>query len=496
MTITSLKLNASHLTANEEARLRCQTALELKDKGDAERAQEAMRPIWKDLLQRPQTKNLHPSVAAEVLFCVGILTCWIGSKTHQREAQETAKNLFTESMGFYESIGDVQKVASIRVELAYCYWCEGQLNEARIMFREALEKLKLEGNRRGRAILGLAVVEWSAARHDLALDILISNSSVFDKVTNDSIKGAYHSQVAIILRHLAKSERASDYLQRAILEFQKADEHFKRAQNMLFRADVKNNLGLILFSLSRLKEAHRYFEEARRLSVRVKDKVRTAQFDESRAQVLIAQKRLKEAESVVRSAVSVLEKSGQQCLLTDALVTHGIALARLGETERAHFVLERAIEVGHQVGALNKSGSAALTLIEEIEGLPPVVLFAAYERAADWLSDSQSLDTLRRMNEAARKIFLRLHNDLAPEEATEATFNPQDLPHAILEYERTLVRQALAKANGSVTKAASLLGISYQGLAYTIEARHKDLMRERTPIRRRSRKDAHHSRKQ
>jgi hypothetical protein len=40
MKISSLKLETSHLTANEAALLRCQTALELKDKGEYEGAQD------------------------------------------------------------------------------------------------------------------------------------------------------------------------------------------------------------------------------------------------------------------------------------------------------------------------------------------------------------------------------------------------------------------------------------------------------------------------
>ena len=80
MRITSPKLNTSHLTANEEALLRCQAALELKDKGDYEGAQEVMRPIWARVGDEPKTKGLHPPVAAEVLLSIGILTRWIGSR--------------------------------------------------------------------------------------------------------------------------------------------------------------------------------------------------------------------------------------------------------------------------------------------------------------------------------------------------------------------------------------------------------------------------------
>jgi molybdenum-dependent DNA-binding transcriptional regulator ModE len=58
-----------------------------------------------------------------------------------------------------------------------------------------------------------------------------------------------------------------------------------------------------------------------------------------------------------------------------------------------------------------------------------------------------------------------------------------------LKFEGGLIRQALAQANGSVTRAASLLSMSYQALAYVIQSRHKDLLKERSPVRRRSRKE-------
>ena len=120
MKITSPKLRGQHLTPNEEVQVRCQTALELKDKGDYEGAKDVMRPRWKRLGERPNLNGLYPSVAAEVLLCTGILTCWIGSKGQIKEAQEHARNLITESITYYESEGDVLKVAAARVELAYC----------------------------------------------------------------------------------------------------------------------------------------------------------------------------------------------------------------------------------------------------------------------------------------------------------------------------------------------------------------------------------------
>jgi tetratricopeptide (TPR) repeat protein len=400
-----------------------------------------------------------------------------------------ARDLICESITFYESAGDVKKIAAARAELAYCYWWEGALDEARIMFHEALQKLTVEGNTRATALLGLAVVEWSASRHNEAFNILTENASLFNKITNHATKGAYHSQLAMVLRRLASSERRDEHFTRAIKEYEDADYHFKLARNVVFRSDVKNNLGFLLYKLGRYKEAHKYAAEARRLAVGVRDKVRAAQFDDTRAQIFIAEKQFKEAEAVAKSAVRVLEKSGHQCLLTDALITHGIALARLKQTERAQFTFQKAIEVAHQVGALNKAGLAALTLIEELEELAPDTLYAAYDRASEWLAKSQSQDLLVRLNAAARRVFSVLRGELKAEAAAEAILNkPCSLPGEVLKFEANLIRQALAQANASVTRAAALLGMSYQGLAYVIGSRHKDLLKERSPVRRRARK--------
>ena len=140
-----------------------------------------MQQFWKRIGQRPDTGGLQPPVAAEVLLCVGILSCWIGGTEQNKQAQETAKNLITESITYFDSIGDIKKVAAARSELAFCYWYEGSLDEARIMFAEALEKLTVQGNTRARALFGSALVEWSASRHKDALAILRDSTQLFAK---------------------------------------------------------------------------------------------------------------------------------------------------------------------------------------------------------------------------------------------------------------------------------------------------------------------------
>jgi transcriptional regulator with PAS, ATPase and Fis domain len=93
------------------------------------------------------------------------------------------------------------------------------------------------------------------------------------------------------------------------------------------------------------------------------------------------------------------------------------------------------------------------------------------------------------LNEAANKVVASLGGDLNAEEVNEILLTkPRNLRRAVLNYERAMIKEALARADGKVSHAASMLGLSHQGLAYVIDSRHKDLLKERTPVHRRPRK--------
>jgi tetratricopeptide (TPR) repeat protein len=493
MKIASPKFDTSHLSPNDEALQRCRIALDLRDKSNYEGVRQVMLPLWKHVGDDPEVKGLDPSVAAEVLLCVGILTSWMGSREGIEESQEIAKNLIGKAITIFESLRDSLKLAESRAEIAYCYFREGALDEARIMLTEALQKLTPQGNTKARALLKLAVVEWSASRYNVALEILTNNASLFTRITNHTTRGCYHNELAIVLRHLAEWEplNRERLLQQAIKEFKTAGNHFRLAKNKVFAACVKNNVGLILLNLGRFKDAHKNLEEARRLSVSTKNKVQVAVVDESRAQVFIAERKFKAAEGVARHAVRVLDKSGHQGHLAEALITHGIALARLGKSEQALFTLQRAFATAQEAGALNKAGMAALTIIEELDEVPTETLSFAFDRASEWVPSPQSEEVWPRLNAAARKVFARLHGEVGTEVATEAlTFKPFKLHEEVHRLEEMLIRNTLSEVNGRITRAAEHMGLSYQGLAYIIQRRHPKLLKERTPVRTRARKKA------
>ncbi len=439
------QLNNPALTPSNRAELRCQAAREFEEKGDYEAARAIMGELWKRIGERPNVERLEPSAAAEVLLRAGTLTGWIGSCNQIEDAQETAKNLISQSLSIFESLSYTKKILEAQTELAYCYWREGRYDDARIILESILERLTTDSELKAKAVLRLAIVEWGASRYSLALRILSDFALLFDKINNHSIKGGYYNQRAVTLISLSESEpeQRESYTDRALVEYAAASYHFEQAGHTRYRANVENNLGFLHFKANRFTEAHRHLDRARRLTLRLKDKVHTARVDETRACVFLAQRQHVEAEKVARSAVLTLEDGGQQGLLAEALITHGRALARLKHYDQSRFTFQRAIEAARESGASNRAGEAALAMVEEL-GVHLVPGKAS--KAADCVLDEE-----------------------------------------LMHYEAELIRDALRRARGSVTRAAHLLGITHQRLSHILLHRHQELMTERTPIVRRKR---------
>jgi tetratricopeptide (TPR) repeat protein len=440
MTLLSSLLNqleSPTLSHDQRAELRCQLAKGLEDAGDYEAARQVMSELWQCLGGRPKVEELDRSTAAEVLLRVGVLTGWLGSKHQIPGAQETAKDFISESISTFESL-NYMKVAEAQTELAYCYWRSGDYDEARLILNEVLAKLKTDNDElKAKALLRLALVENSSGRLAKKRQILVDNAELFERITNNTLKGSYHNNLGTFWENMGRDKNREDYTDRAFVEYAAASYYFEQAGHKIYLANVENNLGMLYFKAGNFAAAHEHLDRARRVVWSLEDKSTLGQVEETRARVFLAGGQNLEAEKAARASVTLLERSGQQDLLAEALITHGTALARLRLHSQSYATLLHAIEAAQQAGAHNHAGQAALIIIEELgEHLSP------------------------------QKAHIRTGGTLIEE---------------VRRYEGELISQALVTARGSVTRAAHLLGVSHQRLIYIIESRHRELLSVRTP---------------
>jgi transcriptional regulator with PAS, ATPase and Fis domain len=401
------KIDDLELTYAERAGLRCQFAKELEEAGNYEAARTAMGELWQRVGERPQLEGLDQLTAATVLLRAGSLSGWIGSARQIEGAQEIAKDLISESTTIFETLQETEKVADAYIDLAICYWREGAFDEARVTLQQALNKLTDKNiDQRARALLNCAVVEISLVHYNEALQFLTTASPLFEESKSHASKGRFHYELALVLRNLGTLEQRGDYIDRALVEYTAASYHFDEAGLTRYRAAVENNLGFLFFIKGNFPEAHEHLDRARLLFTSLKDSVHTAQVDETRSRVLLAQGRNADAEKVVRAAVRTLEKGDEQSLLAEALTTQGVALARLGRFEEARLTLVRAQDVAERAGDVEGAGVAAVTMIEELAGqLTAEEVTDFYRRADQLLEKSQQQETLARLRACARRVL-------------------------------------------------------------------------------------------
>ena len=122
---------------NADVAQRCAVAKKLMSAGNYEAAREALGELWGGVGNRPEIEGLPATEQAEVLLRAGALSGWLGSSSQVPGAQGFAKDLISESIRAFESLGDQEKIAEAQSDLALCYWREGAMDEARVWFREA-----------------------------------------------------------------------------------------------------------------------------------------------------------------------------------------------------------------------------------------------------------------------------------------------------------------------------------------------------------------------
>ena len=195
-----------------------------------------------------------------------------------------------------------------------------------------------------------------------------------------------------------------------------------------------------------------------------------------------------DAEKAARRAVQGLRAGGEQTVLAEALTTHGKALARLNQAPVAKAALDQAVEIAQTAGNPDRGGIAAVTAIEELSTyLSPEVLQDYYRTAERLLANSQNLSLKNRLGECARRVLsISIAQDA--DQSSAGSMSPGfSLDAEVLRYEGSLIRRALEESGGSVTRAARMLGVTHQGLAFILNGRHSDLLAIRTPVKKRRR---------
>src|SRR6266849_3512357 len=480
-----------YLPLLERAAISCRLAKEFEKSGEYESAREALSEFWPDEVGAPKLDGLDEAMKAEVLLRIGALAGFQGSADQTTGRQEVAKDLITKSIEIFEAIGQLEKAAEARGDLAVCYWREGGYDEARIHLANALNLVcNRDSDVKALLLIRAGIVEVWALRLNEALRFYNEAAPLVERSEDHALKGSFHTEFGLVFRRLATPDNRETYLDRALVEYAAASFHFERAGNTRYLARVENNLGFLYFTIGQYKDAHKHLDRARQLFLSLRDVGTVAQVDDTRARTLLAEGRIVDAERVIRASVKTLERGDHQALLAEALTTYGVVLARLGNYTRARALLDDAIRIAETAGDMEGAGKAQLSVIEELSNQTSArELVSIYERSVELLQRSQDPSANKRLISSALKVIDALSvAEAAEQEAESPSWEGFSFRKEVLKIEKALIGHALRDAGGSVTKAARLLGFRHhQSLIALINSRHKDLLTTRSAVRKRRR---------
>jgi tetratricopeptide (TPR) repeat protein len=193
------------------------TARRLERSGDYEGARNSLVGIWSGVGKRPAVEMLSADLQAEALLRAGSLSGWIGTARQLGGAQEFAKDLISEAVRCFESLGNTEKTAEAQTDLAICYWRSGALDEGRVLFQQAL-KLARDPENRLRVLVNSSAVEISCGQLDRAIYFLDEAAPLVESVTDRGATGRYYLQRALVYKKLGGPAN----LDRALIEYSAA----------------------------------------------------------------------------------------------------------------------------------------------------------------------------------------------------------------------------------------------------------------------------------
>ncbi|MBA3766500.1 MAG: sigma 54-interacting transcriptional regulator, partial [Acidobacteria bacterium] len=119
-------------------------------------------------------------------------------------------------------------------------------------------------------------------------------------------------------------------------------------------------------------------------------------------------------------------------------------MAKLGRFDQSYVVLQRAMDVAQQAGALENAGRAALTLLEEhAERMRDEERREVYRRADEWISRTQDADDLSRLRACSRRVMTPVVADAQGREASVSFIYASEQTEALLEKAKRLAQTNL-----------------------------------------------------
>lgn len=396
------------------------SATSLANQGDFQSAIELLGDHWQGIGVEPVWNGKNELDYARLLLACGILTVRMGKFTARSQAE--AKDLLGKSLRLF---GDDDGRYEALLWLATAYSFCGEHKEALMLVDSLLADQRADLD-----------VEFSAGTLKGFTHLCLGNATVaeesFARVAGflDAVsplcRGKFYLTRGILFRQTGRD-------QEAIADYEKAATSFLEAQSPRYLAAAQNNLAGVFTDQGRYAEARLAAEAALNVFAQLQDRAHEAKAWDQLARVYGGEENYVDMVRCADRAVAILSAGDHEAWLAEALVTQGLAHARLGMGD-AKRALTRALEICERQGDAKQADGATKAMWEIVQ------------------RGEETRDSLR---------------------------------ETCLPIERAVYEHVLKKHGSRISPSAHELGLSHQAFQRRLLYRFPELLQTRLPPRRR-----------
>ena len=344
-----------HLT-RAHARL-LQDTFALERRGAFDEALTALRGVWENTTEEPDTSGLDAQQAAETFLRCGALIGFLGHIRQIPTGQENSKNLLTKARSLFLEIYEPAKIAECENYLALAYWRTGEVNEAETWVDEAMSH---------------DLSETSAVRlytHVINNLLLLSKQRFIEVCADFEARKelfADHADCFLIgsmYNNFGVAQKNLGDTGGALRAMETARDYFALSGSKLQVALAENNLAQTYKTRRRFDEAHASIDHATRLFKEIGDRTREGFSLDTKALIYFDEGKMADALETVDRAIAILGKSENFGYLTETITTKARIQLFTNDFSTATLTLLEAVDLAKvRIGE-----EAAMRLIGEFE---------------------------------------------------------------------------------------------------------------------------------
>lgn len=310
---------------------------------DIEREAEILKVFWNDFSRDPETEGFDLPVKGEVFrLCGKFLSAYAKAKAlpEIKDYQERGKNLLTKATEIFEQIGDFEKAALAKCQIALSYYCDGRSREAdAVLFQaERLFRLKQTNPYYLEIKINHLIALMHLRRNAECLRIIEKHESSIRSSANHYLQIMFFNQCGMFLNNIGRHENAEKY-------FYAAYRIARTTGNERAVGQTSNNIAYTCRQTGELYKAYDYARRAISVAENMRDAGWLANYLDTKASIELDLGDAERALKTIEMSIEILSATGENISLVESLWTKIEILFALKKPEKADATFSKLYEI-------------------------------------------------------------------------------------------------------------------------------------------------------